>query len=106
MNRGELNWLITIPEDGGLPEHGIAPTLIQWLNEPHPAERLAENGCRLQGLEGFHPNHESIGMMLQAIGFEGEFSVFGLPPNAEPFLRAHIETRSGIRTLGPASVDA
>ena len=29
MSRGELNWLITIPEDGSLPINGGAPALIQ-----------------------------------------------------------------------------
>ena len=104
MNRGELNWLITVPEDGSLPARGIAPTLIEWLTEPHPAEGLPEHGYALQQLEGFHPDHKTIGLMLQAIGFDGRFSVFGLPPDTEPFLRAYIKTPGGIRTLGPATL--
>lgn len=47
MSRGQMNWLITIPADGGLPLHGIAPTLIQWSAGVHPAATLQESGCAL-----------------------------------------------------------
>ena len=47
MRRASLNWLITIPQDGSLPLHGIAPTLIQWQNGPHPASNLQDQGCSL-----------------------------------------------------------
>lgn len=47
MSRGQMNWLITIPADGSLPLHGIAPTLIQWTAGVHPAASLQESGCKL-----------------------------------------------------------
>jgi hypothetical protein len=39
MSRGKLNWLITIPADGSLTLDGVAPALIQWDAEPHPAAK-------------------------------------------------------------------
>ena len=99
MSRGPLEWLITIPADGGLPEDGIAPTLIQWLSEPHPASTLQELGLSLLRLEGFHPDPERIACMLKAVGFEGEFSVSPLAFRDQPQLIAHIRTPRGVRQL-------
>jgi hypothetical protein len=99
MSRGQLNWLITLSADGSLPLQGIAPTLIQWPAGMHPAARLPESGCTLVHLEGFHPQADKVIDMLDAIGFEGDFQVFGLPPGQSPYLIAHIQTPAGIRQL-------
>jgi len=100
MSRGQLNWLITIPEDGSLPLQGIAPTLIQWVNNPHPASRLNDVGCSLVRLEGFHPEAERIAAMLKAVNFAGEFTIAPLPTHEKPFLVAFIQTPDGMRRLG------
>ena len=99
MSRGQLNWLITIPEDGSLPLEGVAPALIQWPVETHPADTLQDTGCRLLRLEGFHPEAEKVSAMLRAIGFQGRFTVSPLPPGQPPHLVAHIETPAGRRRL-------
>ncbi|MGJ0483943.1 MAG: VOC family protein [Methylomicrobium sp.] len=99
MSRGRLNWLITLPPDGSLPMQGIAPTLIQWPAGMHPAARLPESGCALVRLEGFHPEADKVIGMLDAIGFEGDFEVFKLPPDRQPYLIAHIQTPKGLRQL-------
>jgi hypothetical protein len=99
MSRGQMNWLITIPADGNLPLHGIAPTLIQWSSEAHPAAMLRESGCRLVRLEGFHPEARKIVSTLESIGFEGDFHISALPPDQKPYLVAHIRTPAGIRQL-------
>ncbi|MFA5922612.1 MAG: VOC family protein [Methylococcaceae bacterium] len=99
MSRGQMNWLITIPADGSLPLHGIAPTLIQWTAGVHPAAVLQESGCALVRLEGFHPEAEKVISVLESIGFEGDFRVFALPPDQKPYLVAHIQTPAGIRHL-------
>lgn len=101
MSRGDLNWLITLPRSGGLPLQGVAPTIIQWQGT-HPAARLQDSGCSLVRLEGFHPRAGKVQAMLDAIGFQGAFSVSSLPAGAEPYLVAHILTPSGQRRL-PAS---
>ena len=99
MSRGDLNWLITIPGDGSLPLEGVAPALIQWQAETHPADALQDTGCRLLRLEGFHRRPEEISGLLQAIGFQGEFNVLPLPSGAPPHLVAHIHTPVGRRRL-------
>ena len=100
MNRGDLNWLITLPRNGGLPLQGVAPTLIQWEQQgAHPAGRLADSGCSLLKLEGFHPRAEKVQAMLDAIGFLGDFSVSPLPAGVAPYLVAHIQTATGPRQL-------
>ena len=99
MSRGQLNWLITIPANGGLPLEGVAPTLIQWPTEAHPADTLQDTGCRLLRLEGFHQQPEEVSGMLKAIGFQGEFAVSPLPRGQAPHLVAHIQTPAGRRRL-------
>ena len=104
MSRGDLNWYITLPRNGGLPLQGVAPTIIQWEQQAgHPAGRLAESGCSLLKLEGFHPRAEKVQAMLDAIGFIGDFSVSPLPAGVAPYLVAHIQTPAGPRQL-PASI--
>jgi hypothetical protein len=98
MSRGELNWLITLPRNGGLPLQGVAPTMIQWQGA-HPAGRLTDSGCSLLRLEAFHPRAEKVRAMLEAIGFQGEFSVSRPPPGERAHLIAHIQTPTGVRTL-------
>ena len=99
MSRGQLSWLITIPADGSLPLAGVAPTLIQWPTEAHPADTLQDTGCRLLRLEGFHPQSEKVSNVVKAIGFQGEFSVSSLPRGQPPYLVAHIQTPAGRRRL-------
>jgi len=96
MARGALRWEITLPEGGGLPFDGIAPALIQWRTEPHPAALLAPSGCALAGLEGGHPRAAELSGLLRAIGLEDPFPLSA----RQPRLTAHIQTPTGMRTLG------
>jgi hypothetical protein len=96
MERGALRWEITLPEGGGLPFDGIAPSLIQWRTEPHPAALLADSGCALAGLEGVHPRAAELSGLLAAIGFRGGFS---LTAHGPPRLTARIRTPTGVHTL-------
>jgi hypothetical protein len=100
MTRNQLHWHITIPENGSLPCHGIAPTLIQWAPGAHPTDTLEDLGCSLVRLEGFHPDAEEVSAVLAAIGFDGEVSLRPLPPGARPYLVAHIRSPMGLCQLG------
>ena len=100
MSRGQLNWLITIPEDGSIPLHGLAPMLIQWPAGVHPADSLEDSGCSLIRLEGFHPQSEKLQQVLHALGLQGRFSVWPLPPGEFPYLVAHVQTPRGPVKLG------
>lgn len=99
MSRGQINWLMTIPQDGRLPLQGIAPTLIQWPSGTHPTNTLQDMGCFLVRLEGFHPDAKEVSGVLESIGFQGDFRVSALPPGEQPYLVADIQTPSGPRRL-------
>lgn len=47
MSRGTLKWLITIPSPESISENRMAPMLIQWGDQPHPADRLPDTGVHL-----------------------------------------------------------
>jgi hypothetical protein len=95
MTRGNFRWLITVPEDGKLPLQGIAPTLIEWRSDAHPAQGLKDLGCSLVGFEGSHPRPEEVTAMLRSIGFDGDFPV----SRGEARLAALIRTPAGERRL-------
>jgi Glyoxalase-like domain len=99
MSRGKLNWQITIPADGSLPFDGVAPMLIEWRVENHPAASLRDLGCSLVGLEAFHAEAHEISRLLQSIGFQAQFTVCPILPKESPCLVAHIQTPAGIRQL-------
>lgn len=99
MSRGTLNWLITIPTDGSLPLNGIAPALIEWQAEAHPAAKLQDHGLSLAKLELFHPEPERISRLLRSIGFEGPLSVSPSSGERTAYLAAHINTPQGLRLL-------
>jgi Glyoxalase-like domain len=105
MTRDDLSWTISIPRNGSLPLQGIAPTMIQWQG-PHPASRLPDSGCSLVRLEGFHTRADKVTAMLEAIGFQGAFSVSPLPSGASAKLVAHIQTPAGTRQIPSLSATA
>jgi hypothetical protein len=49
LARNDFRWRIGVPPDGSLVHGGIAPTIIQWATR-HPADVLADAGCRLERL--------------------------------------------------------
>lgn len=94
MSRGDLEWDITIPDDGELLEGGLIPTVIAWGDTPHPTTRLPDSGCRLIGLRGLHPQPERVAARLRALGAE-----LGLEASPTPLLLAQVQTPFGIRQL-------
>lgn len=99
MSRGTLNWQITIPGDGSLPVNGIAPALIEWHTEVHPASTLQDHGLSLAHLELFHPEPERITRLLQSIGLDGPISVSPASSSRTARMVAHINTPRGLRSL-------
>jgi Glyoxalase-like domain len=97
MSRGELNWLISIPEDGHMPFDGVAPSLIQWQSPMHPASRLEDRGCALVGLRGVHPDAAQLNVLLDTLGVRSDILVSA---GEQPQLIAEISTPYGIRTIG------
>lgn len=100
MARGDLNWLITVTDNGLLPLAGIAPILIEWRTPMHPAAGLRESGCTLLQLDLYHPQPARIERMLHAIGLEGD--QLRVQPTGErvaPRLVATVRTPGGVKTL-------
>jgi len=75
MTRGDLNWRITIPDDGHLPGAGLIPTLIQWSGATHPSDRLPDSGIRIVTLAGEHPDPAPIRAALVALGLTDTLKV-------------------------------
>ena len=99
MSRGTLEWQITIPPDGRLPFHGIAPAVIQWKDDVHPASKLGESFVSLLKLVGRHPAAQQITAQLNAANFEGPFSVTE-PLDGVPIgLTATFQTPKGLIVL-------
>lgn len=102
MERGALQWLITLPDDGRLRLGGLAPALIQWLTPRHPAAGLEDRGCALTRLEARTPEPARVQALLAALGMDGAVAVSALAVGQEPQLVAHVETPAGRRVLGGA----
>lgn len=67
MSRGDLQWLISIREDGALLEHGLVPTLIQWPEGPHPAGKMLGAGLALKEIQLHHPDPVDLRKYLDEI---------------------------------------
>ncbi len=99
MTRGSLSWLITITADGSLPFDGIAPALIEWQTEAHPAAQLQDQGLSLAGLELFHPEPARMSRLFVSLRLEGPVSVLPIASGSRSRLVAHINTPLGVRSL-------
>ncbi|CAG2147701.1 hypothetical protein LMG31506_03660 [Cupriavidus yeoncheonensis] len=106
MQRGDLRWRITVPEDGSLPAwhgeaasagDGLLPSLIQWDVSPHPGASLPRQDLALRRLAGRHPNAELLRQGLAWLG--GEALMTLEQSDGPPQLVAEIETPQGVRTL-------
>lgn len=73
LGRGIYQWQIAIPEDGRMPLQGIAPTLIQWQGEAHPAQTLPASGVALTAIEALHPRAAQLNAWLKEAGYQGTF---------------------------------
>lgn len=96
MSRGTLAWRISIRSDGHLPLEGAIPSLIDWGDATHPAQRLDDLGCTLQRLAITHPDPALVRRHLATIGFCGPLTVL---PGERCGLSAAIETAAGCKTL-------
>lgn len=96
MSRGQLQWQITIPEDGRLACDGLIPSLIQWPEGEHPISSLPYRGCRLKKFSASCPDPERIEQALSVLGLSGELE---LKVDSETRLIAEIETPAGVALL-------
>ena len=99
MTRGDLRWLITIPNDGTLPGGGMIPALIQWPAGVHPATRMPDLGCSLERFEALHPDPSGYQRDLASIGADRHIAIRALPAGESPRLVVHVRTPRGVRIV-------
>lgn len=100
MQRGSLEWRITIRDDGALVEGGTVPPVIQWPEGVHPTQRMMHSDCRLLLIEAFHPQPDQLRSAWQSIGLrECEQLVIRQAESGHPGLAAHLSTPNGIVVL-------
>lgn len=100
MTRGSLEWLISIPQDGSLPLSGVAPALIEWHTDNHPALALRDQGCRLVELKLLHPEPARINALLRDLSVAEPGVTLSVVRSGVAGLTATIRTPLGLRTIG------
>lgn len=68
VTRGDLQWRLTIPDDGSLPAGGVLPSLIEWPKGMHPVTSLAETDIYLDTIHLTHPDPAHIEACLDRLG--------------------------------------
>ncbi|HMA31565.1 MAG TPA: VOC family protein [Casimicrobiaceae bacterium] len=96
MARGDFRWRITVPDDGRLPQRGLVPTLIEWSDARHPADRLGHPGLSLVALAGEHPDPAPVRKALDALGLS---EILKVSYGRSPRLAAMLRTPRGLVTL-------
>ncbi|HUL95586.1 MAG TPA: VOC family protein [Usitatibacter sp.] len=71
FSRGAFRWRMALMPDGSFPARGTLPTLIQW-DGAHPADSMAESGCRLAGFK-----HEKGALEARFSTPGGERTIWG-----------------------------
>lgn len=94
MQRGDLQWLMTVPSDGILPFDNLCPAVLQWLGTP-PAGSMTPSGCSLDRLILSHPEVTELGKLVEVLFRDARIVVEA----GAPGLRAEITTPSGPRVL-------
>lgn len=95
VSRGELSWLIGVPDDGSVPFDGAFPTLIEWPAGSHAASRMRDLGCSLRRFTVQHPEAAQIERQLE-LHFTDRRVAFEAGPLR---LVAEIETPHGLRVI-------
>jgi Glyoxalase-like domain len=102
MRRGDLEWRITVPDDGEFVLGGIVPMLIEWKTSAHPASCLPDSGCVLLRLEGITQDEKLAAAALDSIRAANLLTLNPPGAMAPPGLSAHILTPNGPKVLNRA----
>jgi len=95
-SRGDLEWHITLPEDGRLHWDGVVPYLIEW-GPKHPTDTLPDVGCRLVELVLRHPEPQAVDRVLRSL--ELDWRLVRLEHDESPQLVALLQTPAGLKWL-------
>ena len=99
LTRNNLRWQVGLSGDGRLLGSGLLPHIIQWHNKPHPANAMADLGCRLLSLDVFHNRKDWLKDQLISIDALDLVTLHELSDSESPFLSAQIETPLGKQIL-------
>ncbi|NIZ09672.1 VOC family protein [Pseudooceanicola sp. HF7] len=96
--RGDLRWLITVPEDGSLPFGGAFLTVIDWSKPEQalPPRAMPGAGLALEALEVRHPQADRIAALLAPVLQDPRIR---FTPAPEIALEAQIMGPDGLRRL-------
>lgn len=94
LSRGDLRWQMAVPADGKLPYDNMAPALIEWEGDAHPANRLPPSGVRMTGFDIQHPEAEALQTLFSATA--GPALQF---QTGDARFTAHFDTANGPRSL-------
>ncbi|MEZ5647903.1 MAG: VOC family protein [Alphaproteobacteria bacterium] len=94
--RGDLSWLISVPDDGSMPFDGAFPTLIEWPQIPHPASNMVDQGCKLVRFTVEHPQGDKIANLLSPF-LKDERIIYKKGPTLH--FEAEISTDNGLCRL-------
>lgn len=94
LSRGDLRWQMAVPTDGKLPYDNMAPALIEWDGDAHPANRLPQSGVRMTGFDIQHPEAGTLKSLFSAT--KGPALHFN---TGDARFTAHFETPHGPRSL-------
>lgn len=95
LQRGDLRWRMAVPQDGVLPFDNMAPALIEWVGDAHPAPRLIQQGAKLTALDVRHPRAPELATLLAPLLADGRI-IFTA---GDPRLTARLSTPEGAKTL-------
>ena len=97
LTRGQLNWRLTVPEDGGLPNYGLLPSIIQWNHPGNPCGFMADMQCELQSINIYHPYRNWYEMQLKQINSDHLVQIH--PTDGAGYMTVSISTPNGIIIL-------
>lgn len=95
MQREQLTWRITVPDDGSIPLDGVGPHIIAW-DADAAALRMPPSGTRLVSLALAHPDPDRVRRQLDALGAVGPIVVTA---DLTPHLIASFDTPVGPRII-------
>jgi Glyoxalase-like domain len=94
MQRGDLKWLMTVPNDGLLPYENLYPAVLEWQGRL-PADSLTPSGCRLLQLTISHPDGAALRADVAAVLKDTKIAIEVGPHG----MSAEFETPHGRRVL-------
>lgn len=95
LTRGDFRWRMAVPDSGVLPFDGLAPAVIQWDGDAHPAPRLPDSGARFLGLQVRHPDAAAMAALLTPVLDDDRVTYV----EGEAGMMAAFDTADGVRKL-------